>query len=265
LEFSNLFDTWTAFARRLRGAHVCVLSDYDGTLAPGSPGPEPVRIPEETLTQLQRLSAQRRATLGILSGRSLAELRSLVPVDRAWYSGLHGHEIRDPQGLERRGYTRREARQIAGLADRLERDLAGVPGVQIERKGGGMAVHYGQVPADQVRNVQDAALRTWKAEGQGLRLMPGEHELEILPAENRTKGTAVRFMLGKIRGSVLPLYFGDDRTDLDAFRAIRRKGIAIGVGTVSSPHLEYRVKDPAAVGKALERIADLLEPGSGRP
>jgi len=265
LEFSNLFDTWTAFARRLRGAHVCVLSDYDGTLTPGSPGSEPVRIPGETLAQLQRISGQRRATLGILSGRSLAELRSLVPVDHAWYSGLHGHEVRDPQGLERRWYTRREARQIAGLADRIERDLNGVPGVQIERKGGGLSVHFGQVPAVRVRDVQDAVLRTWKTEGQGLRLMPGERELEILPAENRTKGTAVRFILGKIRGSVLPVYFGDDRTDLDAFRAVRGKGINIGVGLVSSPHLEYRVKDPSAVGKALERIADLLEPGSGWP
>jgi len=265
LELSNLFDTWTAFARRLRGAHVCVLSDYDGTLAPGGPGPEPARLPGETLKQLQRLSALRRVTLGILSGRSVAELRSLVQIDQAWYAGLHGHEIRNPQGLERRWYTRREARRIAALADRLERDLAGVPGVRIERKGGGMAVDYGQVPGDRVRDAQEAVLRTWKTEGQGLRLMPGERELEILPAENRTKGTAVRFILGKIRGSVLPVYFGDDRTDLDAFRALRGTGISIGVGDVSSPYLEYRVKDPAAVGKALERIADLLEPGADRP
>ena len=263
LESSSLFDTWTAFARRLRGVHVCVLSDYEGTLVPGSPGPEPARLPGETLKQLQRISAQRRATLGILSGRSVAELRSLVQIENAWYSGLHGHEIRNPQGLERRWYTRREMRRIAALADRLERELAGVSGLRIERKGGGTAVHYGQIPADRVRDVQDAVLRMWKTEGQGLRLMPGDRELEILPAENRTKGTAVRFILGKIRGSVVPLYFGDDRTDLDAFRALRGTGIAIGVGDVSSPHLDYRVKDPAAVGKALQRIADLLEGGNG--
>src|SRR5213079_655625 len=95
LESSNLFDTWTAFARRLRGAHVCLLSDYDGTLAPGSTGLEPVRLPGETLKQLQRLSADRRATLAFLSGRSVAELRSLDQVENAWYSGLHGHEIRN--------------------------------------------------------------------------------------------------------------------------------------------------------------------------
>src|SRR5258706_13763720 len=98
LESSSLFDTWTAFARRLRGAHVCVLSDYDGTLAPDSSSSEPSRLPGETLKQLQRLSTQRRATLGILSGRSVAELRSLVQIDNAWYSVLHGHEIRNPQG-----------------------------------------------------------------------------------------------------------------------------------------------------------------------
>jgi len=263
LESSSLFDTWTTFARRLRGAPLCLLSDYDGTLAPADP--EAVRAPADTLKQLQRLSELRRVTLGILSGRSVAELRGLVQIENAWYSGLHGHEIRNPQGLERRWYTRKEARRIAGLAERLDRELAGISGLHIERRGGGLAIHYGQVPAERHRDVQEAVLRAWKTEGQGLRLMPGGNDLEILPMENRTKGTAVRFILGKIRGSVLPLYFGDDRTDLEAFRALRRSGITIGVGDVSSPHLDYRLKNPAEVGKALQRIADLLETGGSAP
>ncbi|HVR84347.1 MAG TPA: trehalose-phosphatase [Planctomycetota bacterium] len=264
MEPSNLFDTWTTFARRLRGSNVCVLCDYDGTLVPAASGPGAARIPAETWKQLQRLSSLQRVTLGFLSGRSVSDLRGLVQIENAWYSGLYGHEIRNPQGLERRWYTRKEARRLAALADVLDRELASVPGVQVEREGGGLAVHYGPVDPERVRAVQDAVLRHWKASGPGLRFLPVSGHLEILPAEPRTKGTAVRFILGKIRKVVLPVYFGDDRTDLEAFRALRRSGIAIGVGDVSSPHLHYRVQDPAAVGLALHRIADVLRPGAER-
>ncbi|HEV3026622.1 MAG TPA: trehalose-phosphatase [Planctomycetota bacterium] len=265
MESSNLFDTWTTFARRLRGANVCVLCDYDGTLAPLASGPGPAPLPAETWKQLQRLSALKRVTLGFLSGRSVNQLRGLVQIENAWYSGLYGHEIRNPQGLERRWYTRKEARRLAALADALDRDLASVPGVRVEREGGGLAVHYGQVDPERIRAVQDAVLRHWKAAGQGLRLLPASGHLDVLPSEQRTKGTAVRFILGKIRGGVLPVYFGDDRTDWEAFRALRTRGISIGVGDVSSAHLHYRVQDPASVGKALHRIADALGPGAERP
>jgi trehalose-phosphatase len=265
LEASNLFDTWTTVARSLRGMQVCILSDYDGTLAPSTSGPETVRIPSDSWKQLQRLSTLKRVTLGFLSGRSVSELRGLVQIENAWYSGLYGHEIRNPQGLERRWYTRKEARLIAGLADRLEKELGSVRGVRIERRGGGMLVDYGQVDADRVRDVQDAVLRNWKTQGQGLRIQPTSARLEILPSENRTKGTAVRYILGKIRARVFPVYFGDDRTDLEAFRAVHESGIAIGVGMVSSPHLHYRVPDWESVGKALHRLADLLASRAARP
>jgi len=265
VEPRNLFDSWTTFAHALRGVHVCILSDYDGTLAPPASGPETVRIPSDTWKQLQRLSTLKRVTLGFLSGRSVSDLRGLVQIENAWYAGLHGHEIRNPLGLERRWYTRKEVRGVAGLADRLEQELGPVRGVRIERRGGGMLVDYGHVDADRVRDVQDSVLRNWKAQGQGLRLLPTASRLEILPSENRTKGTAVRFILGKIRARVCPVYFGDDRSDLEAFRAVHESGIAIGVGVVSSPHLHYRVPDPESVGKALHRIADLLGSKAERP
>jgi trehalose-phosphatase len=256
----NLLDHWTSFAARLRGiARVAVFADYEGTLAPRAEGPEAAPLPPETLRQLQRLSALRRVTLGLLSGRPLSELRVLAPVENAWTSGLHGHEIRNPQGLERRWFTRKEARRLTSLADRLEGDLSSVPGVRVERRGGALAVRLHGVPNDRVRDVQESVLRAWRTEGKGLRLWPGATDLEILASENRVKGTAVRFILGKIPARTFPIYFGDDDTDLEAFRALRYSGVRVGVGGVVSPHLDYRLPDPAAVGTALRRLADLLE------
>src|SRR5204863_1977144 len=103
----------------------------------------------------------------------------------------HGIEIRSPQGLERRWYTRKEAGRISALADRLERELAAVPGALVERKGAAVGVHYRLVERALLRSVQDAVMRVWREEGKGLRLRPGLQVLELLPSENRTKGTAV--------------------------------------------------------------------------
>ena len=51
LESSSLFDSWTTFVRRLRGVHVCILADYDGTLAPSADGAAE-RLPDDTVKQL---------------------------------------------------------------------------------------------------------------------------------------------------------------------------------------------------------------------
>jgi len=256
----NLIDNWTSFAARLRNAsRVGIFFDYEGTLAPRSENGRPAPLPEETGKQLQRLAALRKVTLAILTGRPLAELRPLLPFENAWTSGLYGHEIRNPQGLERRWYTRKEARRISSLADRIERELPSAEGVRIERKGGALLVDYRGVPPERTREVQDVVLRLWKAEGKGLRLWPGGREMEILASENRVKGTAVRYILGKIPARTFPVYFGDDETDLEAFRALRYSGVRVGVGAVASPHLDYRVADPGAVADALRRMADVLE------
>lgn len=261
MESPDLIDTWTAVVRRLRAApHLCVLTDYDGTLSPIANSPDAARLPQDTWRQLQRLAEIRSVTLGIVSGRPVGELRRHLEVSRAWYSGMHGFEIRSPEGLERRWYTRKEARRLSALADRLERDLASVTGALVERKGAGVAVHYRLVDRPRLREVQDAVMRVWREEGKGLRLRPGLQVLELLPSENRTKGTAVRFILGKIRPGALPIYFGDDLTDQEAFRAIRGTGIRVGVGDLVSRHLDYRVKDPSAVAEALRRIVALREP-----
>lgn len=261
MEPLSLLDHWTAFARPLRGAaHVCVLCDYDGTLAPLASTPEEARLPLDTWKQLQRLASNPRVTLGVVSGRALEPLRHQVEVDNIWYSGLHGFEIRNPQGLERRWYTRKEARRIAALADRIEKDLGHVDGVLVERKGGGAAVHFRRVDRSKLREVQDAVMQVWRRDGKGLQLRPGNQVLELLPTENRTKGTAVRFILGKIRRDAYPVYFGDDLTDMNAFAALRERGLRVAVGSEVSRHLDYRAKDPAEVAEALRRIAALREP-----
>ena len=60
----------------------------------------------------------------------------------------------------------------------------------------------------------------------------------------------------------MPVYFGDDPSDEEAFFAVRRaNGATILVGAERDTHAEYRVDDPAEVIEALRLLADALERG----
>jgi trehalose-6-phosphatase len=56
-----------------------------------------------------------------------------------------------------------------------------------------------------------------------------------------------------------PLYIGDDRTDEDAFRALAGDGMGILVSErPQASAAAYRLDDPAAVGRFLARLLDML-------
>jgi trehalose-6-phosphatase len=56
----------------------------------------------------------------------------------------------------------------------------------------------------------------------------------------------------------LPVYIGDDRTDEDAFDALKRKGITILVGRHGGKtSAKYRLKNVSAVTALLKKINKL--------
>ena len=84
---------------------------------------------------------------------------------------------------------------------------------------------------------------------------------EVRPRRPVNKGTAILDLLGKAdQNGVLPIYIGDDQTDEDAFRVLKRRGITIFVGTpkptISSA--QYYLKDPSEVHGFLKKIEENL-------
>ena len=92
--------------------------------------------------------------------------------------------------------------------------------------------------------------------------------LEIRPAAKVDKGTAVRRLL---EGSPIQvaMFAGDDRTDLDAFGALRsmceagelRVAVCVGVASEEAPRELVAVSDvvldgPAALARVLSELAD---------
>jgi trehalose 6-phosphate phosphatase len=185
-----------------------ILLDIDGTLAPIVPRPEQASVPEETREELKRLG-ERYALVGCVSGRSGADAQRVVGVERITYVGLHGLEL-DPQAERYRDTLRSFAETVDW---------------PVEDKGLAVSFHYRDVDDEEAaRTTLEAVAK--RARGSGLNARFGRKILEILPPLEVHKGTAVRHLL-ELAGLSRALYAGDDRTDLDAFRAL--EGLDLGV------------------------------------
>jgi trehalose 6-phosphate phosphatase len=252
-----------AVASRLDGKRLALFLDYDGTLTPIVSRPEEALLPEATRDALQRLSE--RATVAVVSGRSLADVKALVGLEALVYAGNHGFEIRGPEGASLSHEIGREFQEdVARVRKALEPELLSVPGAWTEDKTQSLSVHYRQVAEDRVADVEaivDRALKDFPR----LRKHFGKKVLEIRPRIDWDKGRAVLWLLEALHldgGGVLPMYLGDDVTDEDAFRALAGRGLGVLVSDVPRPSAAVlRLRDPGEVRLFLEGLYERIGGG----
>jgi len=96
-----------------------------------------------------------------------------------------------------------------------------------------------------------------KESGIPLCLGYGKMVFEIRPQSTVNKGTAVLELLNQVdQDGVLPLYIGDDQTDEDAFKALKKIGMTIFVGLPSHSSAQYYVEDSSEVYQLLKIIKE---------
>lgn len=194
--------------------------DVDGTLAPIAPRPELARVPAETRAELARL-AERYLLVACVSGRAGDDARRLVGVEGIELVGNHGLEL-DPQAHE--------------LAEELAAFRAAV-GLPVEDKTLSLTYHYREAENEAAARagLEEVARRAREA---GFDARWGRKVLEIRPAVEAHKGTAVRALLER-SGARLGLYAGDDTTDLDGFAGLRsvalEHAVCIAVASEEGP------------------------------
>jgi trehalose 6-phosphate phosphatase len=263
----------------LRGdpGRAAVLTDIDGTIAPIVLHPSEAAVPERTRELLREL-ARRYGLVGCLSGRRAADARRLVGLDELAYSGNHGGELLLPGESEPRpdpsldDHEADAPRFVEGL-DRSELERAGI---RTEDKGAIVALHWRGAP-----NEGAAESLAWEiaveAERQGLVAHRGRKVLEIRPNVAINKGIAVAALIQTHSGARhtaagpidTALYGGDDRTDVDAFTALRsleRDGelkatACIAVASDESPpevsqEANLTVEGPEGFVRVLEELAE---------
>ena len=226
-------------AQRPRG----LLLDIDGTISPIAPTPEAARLLPGMMPLLERAAATFDVTAAV-SGRAAADARRMVGVDRLLYIGNHGMEYWQP-GADAPQVVAEVKPYLPAIAEALdiaERDLVPrLAGVRVERKGPSGSVHTrSAADPEQALVIVLEALRP-VTDRLGLRLTSGKLVAEIRPPLALNKGSAVERL---VRDQHLrsALYLGDDTTDIDAFRALRRlradgvcDGLAVAVLQAEAP------------------------------
>jgi trehalose 6-phosphate phosphatase len=123
--------------------------------------------------------------------------------------------------------------------------LAGRPRLRLEDKGATIAVHFREAPGEEmyVQQLLDALAARL---GSDFEVLDGSLVKE-LRSKAGDKGEAVRrFMGARPFIGRMPVYVGDDTTDLDGFRVVESLGgVTIAVGERIAG--QYRLRSPAAV------------------
>lgn len=263
----HLFRSWEAFASAVSAAaHVLLLSDYDGTLTPIVSRPSEAILSAEVRGKLEALGRKPNYSVGVISGRSLSELKGMVGIAGIYYAGNHGLEIKGP-GLKFI-HPAAEAFQVAVkvLAKQLATKLEGIAGVIIEDKGLSLSVHYRLVSKGEEKKVAEIFYQLLSPLlGAGrLRVTSGKKVLEVRPPIDWDKGKAVETITQEMRAilrrePLLTIYLGDDTTDEDAFRVLHRpQGWSIFVGEENPlSSAEYFLNSTSEVATFLSRLLEL--------
>lgn len=232
-----------------------VFLDYDGTLVGLRSRPEFACLSFRRRGLLESLG--KTAVVAVVTGRSLAEARRLVGLPLLAYIGNHGMEI----GHGTRTWVHPEAEKarpdLAAVLKRIRARTTDLAGVIVEDKGLTAGIHYRLLDRPRVCRLKGIVQEELERRGPALKTTCGKKVIEIRPNIDWDKGRGVlEFMrwFGPSAGRRL-IYIGDDRTDEDAFRALRRIGATVRVGAATESAAEFRL---CGVGGVWSLLKDLV-------
>ena len=131
--FARDATAWRKIHKNLSAApRIVLLLDFDGTLAPIRKVPARAVLSRAVRQLLQRLTSRSHISLGIVTGRSLPEIRARVRIRNIFWIANHGLEAQ----VGHRNWVHPRARRIVSVLDKvfskLKSSLATFPNAFIE-------------------------------------------------------------------------------------------------------------------------------------
>lgn len=236
--------------------HIFLFFDYDGTLTPIVSRPEDAKITSAAKSLIKEIQKDPRFSVSIISGRSLKDIKKMVGIKDLIYAGNHGLEIEYAGRVLKPGEKSGSGKFLRKIRLSLEKEIRHIKGAMVEDKGLTLSVHFRLVEPSckgTVKNIFAKIVRPYVLSGK-LKASSGKMVLEARPGIDWHKGKAVLYLLKK-RKRALPIYVGDDNTDMDAFCAIKKSGISVFVGRPKkSICADYFLKDSKDVERFIKRL-----------
>lgn len=195
-----------------------LMSDVDGTLCRIADRPEKAKVPPRVTAVLEKLSGQ-LGCVACVTGRQALTARKMVNAKDVIYFGNHGLELLSP------GYDEPRLILEGEQATRAARFIAEHDSphwvsakIRLEDKGPVQALHWrgaGERTENFVRGIGE------QAEAAGLVPHWGRKVMELRPPDMEGKAGAVEELIttSKLKNVA---FAGDDQTDLDAVRRLKK-------------------------------------------
>ncbi|KAK4274097.1 hypothetical protein QN277_017379 [Acacia crassicarpa] len=262
----NMFDQ---IINKSKDKQIIIFLDYDGTLSPIVADPDKAFMTKKMRATVKDIA--KHFPTAIVSGRRRDKVYKFVRLAELYYAGSHGMDIKGPtksQGSKKGNQAApfQPASQFLPMINEVYKILLEktkcVEGAKVENNKFCLSVHFRCVDekswgalAEQVRLVLNQYPK--------LKLTEGRKVLEIRPTIKWDKGKALEFLLRSLgfanSKDVFPIYIGDDRTDEDAFKVLRRRGQGAGIlvsKVAKETEASYTLQDPSEVEQFLRRLVD---------
>ena len=251
LEISSLEKEVTEPSRVPDLRKCAILLDIDGTLLDIAPSPKQVWVPPGLRHTLERLDELTGGALALVSGRPLADIDLIFSPLRLAAIGGHGAELRTAAGAEPQVHA---APLSAALKHRLASLSELSPGILAEDKGYSLALHYRLAPeSGQALCAAVADICATIPQG-AIEILPGKLVVEIKPAGVSKAIAVCDLMRYPPFAGRIPIFIGDDTTDVPVFGIISRfGGLGFSVGQIVAD-VNGHFDKPATVRSWLARI-----------
>ncbi|MCA8906936.1 MAG: trehalose-phosphatase, partial [Rhodospirillaceae bacterium] len=188
----------------------------------------------------------------VVSGRDRPDVQKLVGIGGLVFAGSHGFDIVTPDG---KSVDNEVGGDVTGLLDQVEARLSAlldpIEGSLVERKKFSIAAHY-RLVADADYGQFRSSLDTVLSEFSEIKEKTGKKVFEYQPKIDWDKGKCVLYLtkaLGLDGPEYMPMFFGDDVTDEDAFKVLQAGGASVIVSEPSddatdrTTYADFRVYD----------------------
>jgi len=250
-------------AYRARTSGLLLGLDYDGTLAEIASAPElawPAAGVCESLTRLSDPKLSTSIAVVIVTGRRIREVQGLLGVSLAhvFFWGVHGLEVCEPGASPR--FTRESldcVSELASVRSWLDHHVPRERGFRVEDKEMAVGLHFREAAPALFEPLCREFASFVAEQTPRLKLLRLKMVLEALPRA-AGKGQAIEQTLLRSSRPFVPVFFGDDQTDEDAFAVLAPDGIGVMVGGARASRARWRVDGPSAVARELKELEDAL-------